>query len=95
MTTIAKSFEDVHKPQDIMPKTVRLGSNFKAEIADRATITKERPRPKETMRINCFTDGSRDGETTGAGYILMSNCLKEQDSIYLGGSHHSCDLPVF
>ena len=84
ITNLGKLFDDIKKPQDTMIRTVRLQSNFKTIIEDRVNVRKVRPRPKDEMEINCFTDGSKNENTTGAGYIYMSNHHKEQDSIYLG-----------
>ena len=43
-----------------------------------------RPMPLDVSTVNCFTDGSKSDEGTGAGYIIMSFQLRAQDYIYLG-----------
>ena len=84
ISTLAKNFPDIKKPQDGLTNTKRLNSKFNIKIDRREDISKSRPKPTEEHMINCYTDGSKTGNKSGAAYIYMSTTFKQQESTYLG-----------
>jgi ribonuclease HI len=84
MNKRTKDFPQILMPQDNGVKKTREVAWYEIKIEDRETIEKTRPRPHTENIINCFTDGSKTEEATGAGFILMSSTFKEQNSLHLG-----------
>ena len=75
------------QPTSKLTNKVFMNNNFKTLIEDRESINcrgKVRPRPLEDNIVNCFTDGSKNENGCGAGYLVMSNNNKAQDYIPLG-----------
>ena len=70
--TLASQTPNLYMPTDKLINRHRIRTNFDTQINTREEINKtiKKPRPSKINTINCFTDGSRFDETSGAGYTI-------------------------
>ena len=76
----------LHMPTDKLINRLRIRTNFETKIESREEINKtiKIPRPNNHDIINCFTDGSRFDETSGAGYTIHSTTSHNNGFFNLG-----------
>ena len=81
-----RQIPELSMPSDKLKNKVRLCKNFGTVIADRddIPISDGRPMPEDINTINCFTDGSKSGDKSGAGFLIKGNQVKIQGFFHLG-----------
>ena len=91
LNEIRENIPELHFPQDKSSRKIRSKNKFYTCIRNRIEFVNEiiRPRPTETWKLNCFTDGSKTDNGAGASYYMMGHdayfdSFKRQESIHLG-----------
>ena len=71
---------------DSTDRTHRIKNDFRTEILGRDDLLmpKRRPKPLSENTINCFTDGSKSGSNSGAGFTIWSDTNLGNLQIALG-----------
>ena len=90
---IKAELPELQYPQDKSTTKVRMKNLFDIDIGQREDFRKKliKPRPLGGLEVNCFTDGSKTDDGTGAAYYMMGNddewrIFKRQEYIHLGQS---------
>ena len=83
---ITQNIPETSFPQDKSFIKAKIPNSFEILTRSRQHFAKNqiRPMPLDPITINCFTDGSKNEEGSGAGYIIKSYYFETQESIYLG-----------
>ena len=83
---IKNEIKDIQQTTDKLQHRDYIEKKFTVKIEDRETIqTKNiRPRPENNETIHCFTDGSKNDNSTGWGFITMSFNNKYQSYKNIG-----------
>ncbi len=84
--TLAAQTPNLYMPTDKLINRHRIKTNFVTQIKQREEINKtiKIPRPNNNNTINCFTDGSRFDETSGAGFTIHSTTSHTNGFLNLG-----------
>ena len=84
--TLAAKTPTLYMPIDKLINRHRVRTDFDTQINSREEINKTItiPRPNKKSTINCFTDGSRFDETSGAGFTIHSTNSHTNGFLNLG-----------
>ena len=83
---LAMEIPSIYQPRDKLINTEDLRTNFTTVIKTReeANQVRIRPMPHEAGTVHCFTDGSKNDQSSGSGYLIMGAVIRAQGYKNLG-----------
>ena len=83
---LAMEIPSIYQPRDKLTNTEYLRTNFSTIISTReeANRIKIRPMPHQEGTVHCFTDGSKNDQSSGSGYLIMGTGIRAQGYKNLG-----------